>query len=53
MYHCPHYLFFDTIRHPYDGLTTMVTPTHLENQKVFMLEHIRPTFDGLLNLHVI
>ena len=43
---------FETIRHLCDGLTTMATPTHLE-KKVFMLEHIRPTFDGLLNPHVI
>ena len=53
MYHRPHYMFFDTIRHPCDGLTTMVTLTHLENKKVFMLDHTCPTFDGLLNPHVI
>ena len=53
MYHRTHYLFFDTIYHPCDGLTTMVTLTYLENKKVFMLDHTCPTFDGLLNPHVI
>ena len=53
MYHHPHYMFFDTICHLCDGLTTMLTPTHLAEQQVFMLDHIRPTFDGLLNPHVI
>ena len=49
MYHRPYYLFFDTIHHPCDGMTTMVTSMHLENKKVSILEHIHPTSDGLLN----
>ena len=47
MYHRPRYMYFDKIRHPYDGLTPMRTPTHLEGKKVFMLERIRLVFDGM------
>ena len=53
MYHRPHYLFFDTIHHPCNGITTMVTSMYLENKKMLILEHIHPTSDGILNQNVI
>ena len=48
MYHRPHYMYLPTIRHPCDGLTTMRTPTHLPDNMVFMLDHIRPEYPDLM-----
>ena len=53
MYIRPHYIFFDQIRNQCDGLITYVTPSHLADKEVFLLEHIRPTIENIINPQII
>ena len=53
MYARPHYIFFDKIHNPCDDITTYVTPTHLADKGTFLLEHIIPTIDNIINPHII
>ena len=53
MYSHPHYIFVNQIRNPGGGLTTYVTSTHLVNKEVFLLEHIIPIVDNIINPRII